>query len=172
MLSTRPLAIIRYVCIALLAFVVMGPVSKADGVNYTFDGSNGSFSYTSDSGFIAPGETLFLYKSDLNTCNGCSMLNIVPSATLASDVPWIGDLIAFGGLGNLDFYAFQSGAFDAYGTYNSYASTWGSGTLTVSGTGSVKTPEPGTIGLLACGLLFMAGFASRKRFAALATARS
>ncbi len=171
MLSTQAFGLLRYVCVVLFALAITGSVSKADSVNYTFNGSNGSFSYTSDSGFIAPGDPLFLYRSDLNSCNGCAIFDIVPSAALASDVPWVGDLVAFGGLVNLDIYAFQSGAFDAYGSYNSYAATWGSGTLTVSGNGSVRTPEPGTMGLLACGLLFVAGFASRKRIGALVTAR-
>ena len=94
-MSTQAFGLLRTVCIVLFALAMTGSVSKADSVNYTFNGSNGSFSYTSDSGFIAPGDTLFLYRSDLNSCNGCAIFDILPSAALASDVPWVGDLVAF-----------------------------------------------------------------------------
>lgn len=149
----------RYICVALLAMVALVPASKADSVNYTFNGSNGSFEYTSASGFIAPDSTLILFTSDLTSCSTCNPASLLPSAILASDVPFVGDLIAFGTLTSGAVYAFQDGAFEAVGTYHSYL---GSGTLQVS-TGTVPTPEPGTIGLLACGLLLMAGLASWKR---------
>jgi hypothetical protein len=156
-LSNCVTAVLRYVCVALLAMVVLVPASKADSVNYSFTGSNGSFEYTSTSGFISPDTTVILFKSDLGSCSGCNSLSFLPSAIFSSDVPLVGDLIAFGSLTNAAIYAFQTGSFDAVGTYHSY---FGSGTLQVS---TVQAPEPGTIGLLACGLLLMAGLASWKR---------
>jgi hypothetical protein len=62
---------------------------------------------------------------------------------------------------------FQTGAFESYGTYTSLL-----GIPTSVGTLSVQAPEPGTIGLLACGLLLMAGFASRKRLSAMLPVRA
>jgi hypothetical protein len=170
LISIRPSTILRYMCIALFAVTFLIPAAKADSVNYSFTGSNGSFSYTSNSGFIAPGDDVTLYRSDMNSCTGCSMLSFIPSANIVAGVPFVGDLLEFGGLANLDIYAFQYGAFDSYGTYNSYQALWGSGTLTVSKGGSVAAPEPGSLGLLAVGFFLMAGLASRKRFGALATA--
>jgi hypothetical protein len=167
-LSSKVSSLLRYLCMALLAMAVLVPASKADTVNYTFNGSNGSFEYTSTSGFISPDSTLVLFKSDLDSCMGCSSLSFIPSAILSSGLPYVGDLIAFGTLTNGAVYIFQNGAFEAVGTYSSYI---GSGTLQVS-LGSVPAPEPGTIGMLACGLLLMAGLASRKRLSAIVTARA
>jgi hypothetical protein len=153
---------------ALIAMAVFVPASKADSANYSFTGSNGSFSYTSNSGFIAPGDALTLYASEMNSCSGCAILSFIPSANIVAGIPFVGDLLEFGGLANLDIYAFQYGAFDSYGTYNSYAATYGSGTLSVTKGGSVAAPEPSSLGLLAVGLV-LAGLASRKRIGALAT---
>jgi hypothetical protein len=74
--------------------------------------------------------------------------------------------ISWGGCRCLDFRTGRStvtGRISLIGLFNS-------GTLTVSG-GSVKTPEPGTLGFLACGLALFAGLASRKRVNALVAAR-
>jgi PEP-CTERM motif len=168
LISTQSRSILRYVCIVLFSMAFLIPAAKADSVNYTFNGSNGSFSYTSDSGFIAPGDSLTLYTSDMNSCNGCSYLSFLPSANIVAGVPIVGDLLEFGGLANLDIYAFQYGAFGAYGTYNSYWAAYGSGTLSVT-RGPVGAPEPSTLGLLAIGLMLMVGLASRKRIGAMAT---
>ena len=91
---------------------------------------------------------------------GCSPFSLLPSAVVTNQ--FIGDIIAFGSLTNGAIYVFQTGAFEANGTYTSLVGL-PSGTATLS----VQAPEPGTIGLLACGLLLMAGFASRKRLGAL-----
>ena len=163
-MSTKVTSVLRYLCMALIAMVVLVPASKADSVNYTFSSSVGSFEYTSDTGFIGPNTTLVLYKNDLDTCNGCSSFSLLPSAVITNQ--FVGDVIAFGSLTNGSIYVFQTGAFEATGMYTSLAGYPGVGTL------SVQAPEPGTIGLLACGLLLMAGFASRKRLSALATARA
>ncbi len=80
---------------------------------------------------------------------------------------FVGDIVAFGNLANGAIYVFQTGAFEAYGTYQSLI-----GLPSGMGTLSVQAPEPGTIGLLACGLLLMAGFASRKRLSAIVSARA
>jgi hypothetical protein len=163
-LSIKVTSVLRYLCMALFALAVIVPASKADSVNYTFTSSDGSFEYTSTSGFIAPDTTLFLYPSDMGSCNGCgSPYSLLPSAVLSS---YVGDVVAFGSLSNPSIYVFQTGAFEAYGTYHDLFGAPGSATL------SVQTPEPGTIGLLACGLLLMAAFASRKRLSALASARA
>ena len=158
---------LRFACIALFAVTFLIPAAKADSVNYSFSGSNGSFSYTSTSGFIAPGDTVTLHASDLNTCSTCATLSFIPEAAFVGGVPFVGDLLEFGGL-LPNVYAFQYGSFDAYGTYNSYAALYGSGTLTVS-RGSIAAPEPSTLVLLAIGILLMAGLASRKRIGAVAT---
>jgi hypothetical protein len=164
-LSTKVTSVLRYLCMALIAMAVLVPASKADSVNYTFSSSVGSFEYTSDSGFIAPNTTLVLYKNDLDSCLGCSSFSLLPSAVVTNQ--FIGDIIAFGSLTNGAIYVFQTGAFEAIGTYTSLVGL-PSGMATLS----VQAPEPGTIGLLACGLLLMAGFASRKRLSAVATARA
>lgn len=164
-MSTKVTSVLRYLCMALLAMAVLVPASKADSVNYTFSSSVGSFEYTSDSGFIAPGTTLLLYKNDLDSCSGCSSYSLLPSAAMSAS--FLGDIVAFGSLTNGAIYVFQTGAFEAYGTYKSLI-----GIPTGVGTLSVQAPEPGTIGLLACGLLLMAGFASRKRLNAIVSARA
>jgi len=164
-LSTKVTSVLRYVCMALIAMAVLVPASKADSVNYTFSSSVGSFEYTSDSGFIAPGTTLLLYKNDLDSCSGCSSYSLLPSAAMSAS--FLGDIVAFGSLTNGAIYVFQTGAFEAYGTYKSLI-----GIPTGVGTLSVQAPEPGTIGLLACGLLLMAAFASRKRLNAIVSARA
>ena len=166
-MSTKVTSVLRYLCMALIAMAVLVPASKADSVNYTFSSSTGSFEYTSNSGFIAPNTTLVLFNNNLDSCSGCSSLSFLPSAVLTSQIPVVGDIIAFGSLSNGAIYAFQLGAFQAAGTYYSTGSVGGYG-----GVLSVQAPEPGTIGLLACGLLLMAGFASRKRLIALASARA
>ena len=169
MFSTQSGSILRYLCFALFAIAFLVPAAKADSVNYTFSGSNGSFSYTSNSGFIAPGDTVTLNASNLNTCSTCSYLSFIPEAAFVAGVPFVGDLLEFGGL-LPNVYAFNYGAFDGYGTYNSYAALYGSGTLTVSrGNPSIAAPEPGTLGLLAIGMLLMAGLASRKRIGVVTT---
>lgn len=164
-MSTKVTSVLRYLCMALIAMAVLVPASKADSVNYTFSSSVGSFEYTSDSGFIAPNTTLVLYKNDLDSCTGCSSFSLLPSAVITDQ--FIGDIIAFGSLSNGAIYVFQTGAFEAYGTYTSLI-----GLPSGVGTLSVQAPEPGTIGLLACGLLLMAGFASRKRLGAIVSARA
>jgi PEP-CTERM motif len=168
-LSTKVTSVLLYLCMALIAMAVLVPASKADSVNYTFTGSNGSFSYTSNSGLIAPGATLTLYSSEMNSCTGCAVLSFIPSANLVNGVPFVGDLLEFGAVPTLDIYAFQYGAFDTYGTHYSYDALYGSGTLTVTQVGTVATPEPSSLGLLAVGLLLMAGLVWRKRNGALAT---
>ena len=152
---------------ALIALAVLVPASKADSVNYTFSSSLGTFEYTSNSGFIAPGTTLVLSQNQLGSCTGtCSSYSLLPSSTILS-ATYFGDVVAFGSLANGAVYVFQSGAFEAYGTYQSLI-----GIPYSVGTLSVQAPEPGTIGLLACGLLLMAGFASRKRLGAIVSARA
>ena len=166
-MSTKVTSVLRYLCMALIAMAVLVPASKADSVNYTFSSSVGTFEYTSNSGYIAPDTTLILFKNDLTNCTGCSSFSLLPSAVLSSSLPSVGDIVAFGSLSNGAIYVFQTGAFEAAGLYKSIASL-GSG----GGILSVQAPEPGTIGLLACGLLLMAGFASRKRLTAIVSARA
>jgi hypothetical protein len=85
------------------------------------------------------------------------------------NVPFF-DLLVFGDkLGRVSLFGFQNGAFNSCGTYRSYG-PFNFGTLTVSG-GSIKTPEPGTLGFLACGLALFAGLASPRRVNALVAAR-
>ena len=151
---------------ALIAMAVLVPASKADSVNYTFSSSIGSFEYTSNTGYIGTDTTLILFKNDL-TLPGCSSFSLLPSAVLSSSFPSVGDIVAFGSLSNGAIYVFQTGAFEASGLYKSLVSP-GSG----GGILSVQAPEPGTIGLLACGLLLMAGFASRKRLGAIVSVRA
>ena len=160
-MSNKVASVLRYLCMALIALAVLVPASKANSVNYTFSSSYGSFEYTSNSGFIAPNETLVLTKNDLT-----SSYSLTPSATILS-ASFLGDIVAFGSLTNGAIYVFQTGAFEAYGTYQSLL-----GIPSSVGTLSVQAPEPGTIGLLACGLLLMAGFASRKRLGAIVSARA
>jgi hypothetical protein len=164
-LSTKVTSVLRYLCMALIAMVVLVPASKANSVDYTFSSSSGSFEYTSNSGFIAPNTTLVLYANQLDSCTGCSSWSFLPSAVMSNQ--FVGDIIAFGNLPNGAIYVFQTGAFEAYGTYQSLI-----GLPSGVGTLSVQAPEPGTIGLLACGLLLMAGFASRKRLSAIVSARA
>jgi hypothetical protein len=160
-LSNKVASVLRYLCMALIAMAVLVPASKANSVNYTFSSSIGSFEYTSNSGFIAPNETLLLTKNDLT-----SSYSLTPSVTILS-ASFLGDIVAFGSLTNGAIYVFQTGAFEAYGTYTSLL-----GIPSSVGTLSVQAPEPGTIGLLACGLLLMAGFASRKRLGAIVSVRA
>jgi len=164
-LSTKVTSVLRFLCMALIAMAVLVPASKADSVNYTFSSSIGSFEYTSNSGFIAPNTTLVLYTNQLDSCTGCSSFSFLPSAVMSNQ--FVGDIVAFGSLANGAIYVFQTGAFEAYGTYQSLI-----GLPSGVGTLSVQAPEPGTIGLLACGLLLMVGFASRKRLGAIVSARA
>jgi hypothetical protein len=174
-LPTQPTSILRFVCIALLACAVLVPVSKADPVTYTFsgkafDGLNVAFQYTSSSGFVSPDSFDTLFRSDLTSCTNCGLLPFVPVVQFEPQIPFLGDLLAFDDkFGVVSLFGFQGGAFDNYGSYQAYG-LFNSGTLTVSGTG-VKTPEPGALGFLACGLALLAGFASRKRLGSLAAAR-
>ena len=166
-MSTKVTSVLRYLCMALIAMAVLVPASKANSINYTFSSSIGSFEYTSTSGYIAPNETLLLSKNDLTSCTGCAQYSLLPSAALSAS--FLGDIVAFSGTSGTALYVFQTGAFEAIGTYQSLLGI----PLGISGgTLSVQAPEPGTIGLLACGLLLMAGFASRKRLGAIVSVRA
>jgi hypothetical protein len=173
LLSTQ--SILRYLCIAALACAALVPVSKADPITYTFtgtaaDGLNVGFQYTSASGYISPTSFDTLFASELSSCTNCGQLPFLPVAQFEPQNPFLGDLLVFGDkFGVASVYGFQYGAFDSQGTYQGYG-LFNSGTLTVSD--GVKTPEPGTLGLLACGLALMAGLVSRKRAGLLATTRS
>ena len=117
-MSNKVTSVLRYLCMALIAMAVLVPASKANSMNYTFSSSIGSFEYTSNSGFIAPNETLLLTKNDL-TLHGCARTASLPSATILS-ASFLGDIVAFGGsLTNGAIYVFQTGAFEAIGTYQS-----------------------------------------------------
>jgi hypothetical protein len=166
--STQSPSILRFACIALFACAALVPVSKADPITYTFtgtafDGVNVGFTYTSAAGFISPTSFDNLYASQLSSCTNClaasySIIQLQPQ------VPFFGDLIDFDDnhfVGSA--FQFQKGAFDSLGTYHTdgILSLFNQGTLTV--TDAVKTPEPGTMGLLACGLAWLAGLAARKR---------
>src|SRR5579872_3644292 len=100
---------------ALIAMAVLVPASKADSVNYTFSSSIGSFEYTSNSGFIAPNETLLLSKNDLTTCTSCSQYSFLPTTIMSATI--IGDIVMFNGTAGSALYVFQTGAFEAIGTY-------------------------------------------------------
>jgi hypothetical protein len=172
MLSAQ--SIVRYVCIAALACAALVPVSKADPITYTFsgtaiDGLNVGFSYTSSSGFISASSWDTLFASQLNSCTNCNVLPFLPAVQFQPQVPFFGDLLIFEDKFLIaSVYGFDKGAFDSLGTYQGYG-LFNSGTLTVSD--SVKTPEPGTLGLLLCGMALLAGLASRKKLGSLATAR-
>lgn len=174
MLSTRPTSILRFVCIVLFACAALVPVSKADPITYTFsgtavDGLNVGFSYTSSSGFIPASSWDTLFASQLSSCTNCNVIPFLPVATFQPQVPFLGDLLVFDDKYLIaSVFGFQKGAFDSLGSYQSYG-LFNSGTLTVSD--SVKTPEPGTLGLLVCGMALLAGLAARKRLGSLATTR-
>jgi hypothetical protein len=177
LLPTRPTWILRFSCLALLACVALVPVTKADPITYTFTGTtfygtNVGFSYTSASGFISPTSFDNLYASQLNSCTNCLAWSF-PVVQFQPQLPFFGDLLDFDDshlVGSV--FGFQSGAFDNLGTYHSGAgyNLFNTGTLTVSG-GAVRTPEPGTLGLLACGMALLAGLAAQKRIGSPARAR-
>jgi hypothetical protein len=173
MLSAQ--SILRYVGIAALACAALVPVSKADPITYTFTGTafegiNVGFQYTSSSGFISATSWDTLFASQLSSCTNCNVIPFLPAVQFQPQVPFFGDLLVFDDkLLFASVFGFQKGAFDSLGTYQSYG-LFNSGTLTVSG-GSVKTPEPGTLGLLVFGMALLAGLASRKRLGSLATER-
>ena len=177
MLSIQPISILRFACIALLAWVALVPVSKADPITYTFTGTtfygtNVGFTYTSASGFISPTSFDDLYASQLSSCTNCLAWSF-PVVELQPQVPFFGDLLVFGDshfFGSV--FGFQKGAFNNPGTYQSGGifNLFNQGTLKVSD-GTVKTPEPGTLGLWACGLALLAGLAWRKQLGSPATAR-
>lgn len=175
MLSIQPTSILRFVGIALLACAALVPVSKADPITYTFsgtavDGLNVGFTYTSSSGFISASSWDTLFASQMSSCTNCNVIPFLPVAQFEPQVPFFGDLLVFDDKYLIpSLFGFQGGAFDSTGSYQSYG-LFNSGTLTV--TDSVKTPEPGTLGLLACGLALLAGLASRKRLGDLASARA
>jgi hypothetical protein len=177
LLSTRPISILRFVCIALFACAALVPVSKADPITYTFtgtafDGVNVGFTYTSASGFISPTTFDNLYASQLSSCTNCLAWSF-PVVQLQPQVPFFGDVIDFDDNHLVESaFGFRNGAFDNLGTYQSGGifNLFNQGTLTVSD-GAVKTPEPGSLGLLACGLALLAGLASRNRRNSLVTAR-
>jgi hypothetical protein len=173
LLSTQ--SILRYVCIAALACVALVPVSKADPITYTFTGTafegiNVGFQYTSSSGFISANSWDTLFASQLDSCTNCNVIPFLPAVQFQPQVPFFGDLLVFDDKFLFaSVFGFQKGAFDSLGTYQSYG-LFNSGTLTVSD-GTVKTPEPGTLGLLVFGMALLAGLASRKRLGSLVTAR-
>ena len=175
MLSTSPTSILRFVCIALFACAALVPVSKADPITYTFtgtavDGLNVGFSYTSSSGFISASSWDTLFASQLSSCTNCNLVPFLPVAQFEPQVPFLGDLLVFDDKYLIpSLFGFQNGAFESLGTFQSYG-LFNTATLTVSD--PVKTPEPGTLGLLACGMALLAGLAVRKRLGSLATARS
>jgi len=174
LLSTRPISILRLVCIALLACAALVPISKADPITYTFtgtavDGLNVGFSYTSSSGYISASSWDTLFASQLSSCTNCNVIPFLPVAQFQPQVPFFGDLLVFDDKYLVaSVFGFQNGAFESLGNYQSHG-LFNSGTLTV--TNAVQTPEPGTLGLLACGLALLAGLAARKRLGSLATAR-
>jgi PEP-CTERM motif len=165
----------RYLCIAAFAFAVLVPVSKADPITYTFtgkafEGINVGFQYTSSAGFISATSWDTLFASQLSSCTNCDVIPFLPSVQFQPQVPFFGDLLVFDDKFLVaSVFGFQKGAFDSLGTYQS-GGFFNSGTLTVSDT-AVKTPEPGTLGLLAGGLALLAGLAGRKRLGELVTAR-
>jgi hypothetical protein len=170
-------SILRYLCIAALACVVLAPISKADSITYTFTGTtfygaNVGFTYTSASGFVSPTSFDNLYASQLSSCTNCLAWSF-PVIQLQPQVPFFGDLLVFDDNHFVaSVFGFQNGAFDNLGTYQSSGifNRFNQGTLTVSD-GAVKTPEPATLGLLACGLALLAGLAARKQLGSLVTVR-
>jgi PEP-CTERM motif len=176
LLSNQPASILRFVCIALFACVVLVPVSKADPITYAFKGktlfgTSVGFTYTSASGFISPTSFDDLYASQLSSCTNCLAWSF-PVVQLQPQVPYFGDLLVFDDSHFVaSVFGFQKGAFNNPGTYQSGGifNLFNQGTLTVSD-GTVKTPEPGTLGLLACGLVLLAGLVWRKRLGSPATA--
>jgi hypothetical protein len=177
LLPTQPASILRFACIALFACVALVPVSKADPITYTFAGTtfygaNVGFTYPSASGFISPTSFDDLYASQLSSCTNCLAWSF-PVVELQPQVPFFGDLLVFDDSHFVaSVFGFQKGAFNNPGIYQSGGifNLFNQGTLTVSDS-TVKTPEPGTLGLLACGLVLLAGMAWRKRLGSPATAR-
>jgi hypothetical protein len=173
LLSTRPTSILRFASIALLACAALVPASKADPITYTFsgtalDGVNVGFQYTS-SGFISATSWDTLFASQVSSCTNCNVIPFLPDVQFQPQVPFFGDLLVFDDQYLVaSVFGFQSGAFNKLGTYQS-GGFFNSGTLTVSD--SVKTPEPGTLGLLVLGLTLLAGLAARKRLGSPARAR-
>jgi len=133
------------------------------------DGLHVGFRYTSSSGFISASSWDTLFASQLSSCTNCNVIPFLPVAQFKPQVPFLGDLLVFDDKYLIaSWFGFQNGAFESLGSYQSYG-LFNSGTLTV--TDAVQTPEPGTLGLLACGLALLAGLAARKRLGSLATAR-
>jgi hypothetical protein len=157
-----------------LACAALVPVSKADPITYTFsgtavDGLNVGFTYTSSVGFISATSWDTLFASQLSSCTNCNVIPFLPAVQFQPQVPFFGDLLVFDDAYLVpSLFGFQKGAFNSTGSYRSYG-LFNSGTLTVSD--SVKTPEPGTLGLLAVGLALLAGLAARKRLGSLVPAR-
>jgi hypothetical protein len=159
------------VIFAVLFVLAFAPVSKADGVTYTFTGVNNShdddqlsvaFTYTAP-GFLpptAPGAVISLFPSQLDSCADCLVSSIVPAVFFSTQGPVFGDQIQFND--NLKFasaYMFPLGAFDTPGTY--YSTTpFNQGTLIVGPL--VSTPEPPVLALLLIGMVILASFIASK----------
>jgi hypothetical protein len=162
------LALVIFAALFLLAFA---PLSKADGVTYTFTGVNNShnddqlsvaFTYTAP-GFLlptAPGTFISLFPSQLDSCTNCLMSSVVHAVFFSTQGLVFGEQIQFND--NLNFgsiYMFPLGAFDTPGTYYSTGPS-NQGTLTVGPL--VSTPEPPALILLLTGMAILGSFCTRK----------
>ncbi len=148
---------------ASIAFLVLAlaQVSRADGVTYTFSGTNGApgddglsvaFEFNS-AGFIDAVPSFSVFASQLESCSNCLISTTVPAIVFMSEGPIFGDQIDFSDKLNVEsVYAFPLGAFSSFGTYSS-SSPYNTGTLTVSPT--LVTPEPGSRTLLVSGILLL-----------------
>jgi len=161
-----------FILFAGLFILVFVPVSKADGVTYTFTGVNNSlnddqlsvaFTFTAP-GFLpstAPGTFISLFASQLDSCTNCLVSNTVPAVDFSTQGLFFGDEVDFADKFNFgSVYEFPLGSFDIPGTYHSTA-PFNEGTLIVGPL--VTTPEPSALSLLLCGLLLLVIFYVRKR---------
>jgi hypothetical protein len=161
-------ALVIFTVLFVLAFA---PLSKADGVTYTFTGVNNShgddqlsvaFTYTAP-GFLpptAPGTFISLFPSQLDSCTNCLVSSIVRAVFFSTQGPLFGDEVSFND--NLNFasaYMFPLGAFDTPGTYFS-TGPFNQGTLIVGPL--VGTPEPPVLILLLIGMAILGSFCTRQ----------
>jgi len=118
------IAVTSLVTFAALFIFAFAPVSKADGVTYTFtvstilisdDQLSVAFTYTAP-GFLlptAPGTFISLFPSQLDSCTNCLMSSVVHAVFFSTQGPVFGDEIQFNDHLNFgSIYMFPLGAFD------------------------------------------------------------
>lgn len=145
------------VALAAASFLAFGTQAEATTINYSFNGTGGSFSYTTN-GFITSQTDVL--ASQLDSCmtssasNSCTYELFSPNFNNRYDL--LGFAYSFAGGSGTALYYFNVGSFESIGTHQTVLGSIG--TLTVSEVAAV--PEPTSWAMMLLGFALV-GFAQR-----------